>query len=196
MRRMVVIVGAALAVAGASWLAWLAWCAMTRSAISAVLSALPPRLARWADVLTRASSSTAPSDYPGGVLAWAVLGAAVIDQESRGGNALTPPGDWNGTGDSGHGHTPWQIDDRAHGAYLARTDRTPATDSIYALGILASGWRAGLGLDPDARVRAALASYNAGPRAVSAALAGRDPDAYTTRHAYAAETLARLEKLS
>jgi hypothetical protein len=52
--------------------------------------------------------------------------AALMEQESNYGLALSPPGP-TGTGDKGHGHGLMQIDDRSHQKFLARKapDGTP-----------------------------------------------------------------------
>jgi soluble lytic murein transglycosylase-like protein len=54
---------------------------------------------------------------------------AIGEQESRWGDALSPPGP-GGTGDSGHGHGIMQIDDRSWGSWLASNDWTDPETNI------------------------------------------------------------------
>lgn len=169
---------------------------------------LPPELARWAAQLEYGARRAGPSDFPGGVHGFALFGASVLDEETRGGDPeltagayqVGPDGSlWNGVGDSGHGRTPWQIDDRSHAAYLARSDRTPETDSAYAMGLLTDGWEAFKHLDERQALLAAAASYNAGIGRVQRAIQrGADPDSVTTarrgKQVYAHEIVDRFSQ--
>jgi hypothetical protein len=138
------------------------------------------------------------------VEAWATLGAAVMDRESRGADSsyYSPRGAWDGEGDGGHAVTPWQIDKRYHADYLARTDRTPARDSVYAFGILRDNYKRWHS------VPATLAAYNASAKRVAvvveaARAEGREPtaedlDPLTTAGPsggpdYVSDTLSRAE---
>jgi hypothetical protein len=92
--------------------------------------------------------------------------SAIVDRESLGGQALTPP-DATGTGDSGHGRGLGQIDDRMHASFIAakRPDgsylwQNPVYNLMYAADVLAQAWSV-FGSDPNCWPQA-IASYNAG----------------------------------
>lgn len=117
---------------------------------------LPPRIARWAPQLLAAELCYGVEPY------WL---AAIIDQESLGGVALTPPGP-AGTGDGGHGHGLGQIDDRTHAPFLvAAFDdgvplwKDPTFNILYAARLLRRNLD---GCAGDYLV--AVAAYNAGLR--------------------------------
>jgi hypothetical protein len=84
---------------------------------------LPDAGKRYFDVIQRVAAETRLSP---------VLLAAIMDVESRFGDALTPPGP-AGKGDGGHGHGLMQIDDRTHGTFLAQKmpDGTPKWANPY-----------------------------------------------------------------
>lgn len=163
---------------------------MKADLIEKIRATLPDRIARWAEPLASAAIKTAPSDFPGGVDAWAFFGGSVLEEETLGGDGAgyTPKGEWFGTGDSDKAETPWQLDRRYHAQYLSRGDRTRESDSIYAMNLLADNWRAFSDVDdPDLRIAATAASYNASRKRVRDALAaGQHPDmaTYPRRGAY------------
>jgi hypothetical protein len=165
---------------------------------------LPAHLARWAAELAAGAGATAPQGVEAlPVGRWALFGAAVMDRESQGATSAgyAPKGEWNGTGDGGHAVTPWQIDVRYHAAYLAKTGRTRASDSIYAFGILARGYAAATsaGAQLEEALQLAAAAYNAGHKPLDAWLASGAldaADALTTGHNYGADVLRRLETIS
>lgn len=172
---------------------------------------LPPRLARWSAQLVSAGLCYRIDPF---------LVAAVMDRESRGGEALYPPGP-TGTGDFGkpgtpsfrdktkgelgHGRGLMQIDDRFHLPYLRATYDTgvplwkdPTSNVLYGTWML---WRA---MNVLAWEPGAVAAYNCGLGAVQRALAmaGLDAteeeklaavDALTTGRDYAADVLARRD---
>jgi soluble lytic murein transglycosylase-like protein len=105
-----------------------------------------------------------------------LLLAAVLEQESNYGQALTPRGP-GGKGDAGHGHGVGQIDDRTWGAWLKASRWWDfEVNATKAAEILAAGLKAFPG-----QLRPGLASYNAGPARVRAALSrGKDAGSVTT----------------
>lgn len=206
-RRIGFLVAAVALLGAAAGLAYEVWSYVMDSRairISAQLAAqLPQRLAQWSDAIAAGASRTCPSDFPSGasgdsLLEWAFLGAAVMDRESLGATALTPANDWNGTGDGGNASTPWQLDKRYHAKYLARTDRTPATDSAYAMNLLAASWRAveKHGATDDDAIRDAADAYNASQSKVLADIdAGTNPDELTTGGDYGSDVLGRFTSI-
>lgn len=94
------------------------------------------------------------------------------------------------TGDSGHGHGVWQLDDRFH-TIPAGFDTNPKAQADTAASILR------ILIDHfDGDVNAALCAYNAGARAVEKAIrAGRDPNRATTGHDYGVDVLGRMRYL-
>lgn len=125
---------------------------------------LPPRLARWAPQLAAAEALT-------GVDALDL--AAIMDRESRGGEALEPKGP-AGTGDGGHGLGLMQIDDRAHARFtegLCPDGKTPLwADPSFAVLFAARLVREDL-VHLDGHRDAAICAYNAGPDRARVALA-------------------------
>ncbi len=130
------------------------------------------------------------------------IGGGILSRESGGGRLINPKGGW-GIGDKGHGHTPWQIDDRWEFAWLkehARDWGEPAVHTPKALSILAQKRKvlrhlgsvleqplAGPELD-----RASIAAYNCGEGNVLVALkAGEDVDSRTAHENYSADVLGR-----
>jgi hypothetical protein len=89
--------------------------------------------------------------------------AAIVDRESRGGDALTPPIPL-GTGDGGHGKGLAQIDDRAHHRFTVATfddARThlwtdPTFNVLYGARLLSTGHKISKSWP------VAIAAYNAG----------------------------------
>jgi hypothetical protein len=101
-------------------------------------------------------------------------------------------------GDGGHGRGYFQIDDRAHTAWLAKhapTGLPPVREAAaYAAGILASSLRAGkkLKLRGDALMRFATAAYNAGEGGATRALQQHgDPDHGTAHRNYGDDVVTR-----
>jgi hypothetical protein len=197
MNRLLVLAAAALAAAAGAW--WL-WKEQTMNALAEVLRAsLPPRLARFGAELAAAAVRTAPAEL--GARAWAFLLAGVMDRESRGGDVLSPRGP-AGTGDVGHGRGLMQIDDRPY--HLTEDDprynQKEAARSVVRMDFIESGdWA-----DPVKNIAfgaahlrfyydqadslpAAIAAYNAGPKALTA----RDPDSVTTGGNYSRDVQAR-----
>ncbi len=155
-----------------------------------LLSRLPPRLARWAPELYAASIAYDSIDP--------VLLAAIMDRESRGGEALTPPGP-SGTGDCGHGRGLMQIDDRYHSAFVSTgLWAEPPFSILYAARLLELNQRA-LG----GSIELAVAAYNCGAARVRTATAGivetaarlAAADRCTTGGNYASDVLKRREDL-
>jgi hypothetical protein len=124
---------------------------------------------------------------------------AIVAWESDFGQArgYTPKGAADGTADGGHGHTPWQIDDRSHAAFLATADLTDINVSTdYAVGHVLMPLIRQFGA---ANIPAVLAGYNAGAGAVKKAIArGDDPGSVTTatpKGTYVDAVLAKLDAL-
>lgn len=148
----------------------------------------PQRLERWRSSIEAAAEQTGLSPE---------LLAAIMDRESRGGDALTPKGP-AGTGDNGHGRGLMQIDDRSWVAFCNIPDRwqDPAQNILFAARILSSYLRAFGGDLP-----CAVCSYNAGPRRVSRYLVMRpqptldELDVLTTGHDYVTDVLTRCHTL-
>jgi soluble lytic murein transglycosylase-like protein len=133
---------------------------------------------------------------------------AVMDRESRCGEALKPPGP-TGTGDGGHGRGLMQIDDRSHGPFIASADwrgvalwKLPEFNLLYAAKLLRANLDA---LSGD--VAGALCAYNAGigtARRVSTSLAPDAPlaervkayNAFTANGDYVSDVLARRESFA
>jgi hypothetical protein len=121
--------------------------------------------------------------------------AAIMSRESRCGLAL----DRNGLGDHGHGHGEMQVDDRNHGAYLAKgTWRDIDSLLDYAIGQVLEGNYQYLSIrvPEDILDAAAIASYNCGPGNVMKAYrSGQGVDARTTEGDYSADVFARAEEI-
>jgi soluble lytic murein transglycosylase-like protein len=120
--------------------------------------------------------------------------AAVLEQESDFGAALTPKGP-GGKGDRGYGHGVGQIDSRTWGAWLKSAAWWDfGTNATKAAEILAAGLKAF-----PSNVAAGLAAYNAGPGRVRQALAaGKAPGSVTTHTrgvSYPDSVLVRLARL-
>jgi hypothetical protein len=106
----------------------------------------------------------------------------------------------NVVGDGGHGRGVFQIDDRAHGDWLAEhagPDGLPPLGAAadYAAGILAICFSTAkkLKLSGDSATKFAAAAYNAGPGGATRALQERgDPDAGTAHGNYGDDVLTRL----
>ena len=111
----------------------------------------PAYLEQWRGVCAKAGT------------AWGVpfsLLAAICDRESRGGEALRPPGP-GGRGDAGHGHGLFQIDDRTWGTWLATHEWwLPEVNADKGASILATSLR------EFGRLQEAVAAYNCGPEKV------------------------------
>jgi len=98
--------------------------------------------------------------------------AAILERESKGGDALMPPGP-RGKGDGGHGHGLMQLDDRWHKPFIATglwAEAAPAM--VYAARLLRQGLDAFGGDYPET-----IGSYNAGIGGVRRALADLPADA-------------------
>jgi hypothetical protein len=99
---------------------------------------------------------------------------------------LSPLYTHGSTGDHGHGHGLWQLDDRSH-SIPDRFDTNVTAQAGTAAGMLA-----GLNVALHDWVHS-LAAYNAGLGAVLAAIAaGKNPDTRTTGGDYGADTWARF----
>lgn len=128
--------------------------------------------------------------------------AAIAWRESRGGDALTPPGP-EGTGDVGHGHGIMQIDDRSHARFIAEKDENgmplwtkPRENILEGARILREEC---LHHFPDEE-GLGVAAYNCGAHGVNAGLSRLPPgatplqrlnavDAHTTGGDYAVSVL-------
>jgi soluble lytic murein transglycosylase-like protein len=156
------------------------------------LQRLPPRLARWALEIYCAAALYRLEP---------VVLAAILERESRGGEALSPPGP-AGVGDGGHGRGLMQIDDRWHGAFVATgLWAEPVIALVYGARLLRQSLDA-LGGDYPA----AIGAYNAGIGRVRQVLAGLSPTASlgqriaaidrVTTNAYVAGVLRMRDALS
>lgn len=125
--------------------------------------------------------------------------AGIMMRESRGGEALDPPGP-AGTGDGGHGRGVMQVDDRWHKEFCTGDDwRDPERNITKGAEILQGKRRylaarvGPLGLKNDLDLeRASIAAYNCGEGNVRKALATEPPldvDYYTAHHNYSREVL-------
>lgn len=153
-----------------------------------LLRRLPPRLARWAVELYAAATAF---DLD------AILLAAIMDRESLGGDALTPPTP-AGTGDHGNGRGLMQVDDRAHPAFIATGLWKHAGFNVFY-----GGWVLRQALTYfKGELPLAIAAYNAGPGKVAAAVRGIEKpeerlaaaDRCTTGGDYASDVLRRRER--
>ncbi len=127
------------------------------------LQRLPPRLARWALEIYCAAALYRLDP---------VVLAGVLERESRGGEALSPPGP-AGVGDGGHGRGLMQVDDRWHGAFVATgLWAEPVIALVYGARLLRQALDA-LGGDYPA----AIGAYNAGIGRVRQVLVGLAPTA-------------------
>jgi Transglycosylase SLT domain len=150
--------------------------------IDKLTDALPGRIGQWARQIAVAARGTHPGDVD--ELRWGLVLGAIMDRESAGGKTLSPPGP-AGTGDQGHGRGLMQIDDRSHPEFTAGEGwKDPETNITYAAKLLRSLYDAGGG-----DLGAAVAAYNAGPRALKLT----DPDVITTGRNYSADVLARAD---
>jgi hypothetical protein len=173
-----------------------------------LLDTLPSRLAQWSRELAIAGEASCPPTVD--LTHWTVAFAFVIDHESAGGNTLRPRGA-QGLGDFGHGHGLGQVDDRpAHDgagdferqlsakrlAHIASGDwEDPEKHLTFcAVEVLRGAWEQFPDLDGDARLAAAVASYNSGVDNVTALLeAGLDVDGHTTGRNYSSQILAQVD---
>lgn len=125
---------------------------------------------------------------------------ALVSRETLWGWAggYTRKGQSNGTGDRGHGHGFFQIDDRSHGAFLRRSTRDangsiypvwwyPYEQCVYALQLFQYNLKA-----LDGNLEAATAAYNCGAGNVRHAIRrGRSVDHYTTGRNYSRDVFRR-----
>jgi hypothetical protein len=131
--------------------------------------------------------------------------AAMGCRESGWGEYLVPKGDPCGTGDNGHGHGLFQIDDRYHRDFVGSARfRIPKEQALYACQILRDA-RAWFVRSPSFRFddkelleRAVYAAYNAGPGHVYHSIVIVGPsqvDEATTGRNYSADIFARATAL-
>lgn len=114
---------------------------------------LPYRLWRWRNAVEEAANQTGMDKY----LIWAIM-----DRESLCGDALTPVGSPQGTGDGGHGRGLMQIDDRFHIDFCKDIKQWgDAYQNILYGAALFRMYQRQLG-----SVERAIAAYNAGPSRV------------------------------
>ena len=142
---------------------------------------MPDRIKQWAMELGMAAEVYALDVF--------VL-AAIMDRESRGGEALTPKGP-HGVGDQGHGRGLMQIDDRWHKLFVATgLWQEPIFNFMYAARLLRQNLDAAKG-----DLRQAVAAYNCGWGNVQRAmLAYQDPDRFTAHGDYSQDVLKRAEE--
>ena len=157
---------------------------------------LPKRLARWSQEIESACEQCGGLDP--------FILAAIIDRESLGGDALSPPGP-AGTGDNGHGRGLCQIDDRAFADWCNQLEpdgtptwQVPAKNIAKGAEVLHAALQA-LGFD----YVAAIAAYNCGVHRVQDRLAflpltGKSArvaalDSLTTGGNYLSDVLARRD---
>lgn len=128
----------------------------------------------------------------------ATLIMGILWRESLFGLALHPVGP-TGTGDLGHGRGLMQIDDRAHRTWVSSHDwADPLVNVRKGAEVLrdARNVFVARGYSGEQCWRMALAAYNAGTRAVLAAVqAGKDPDLVTTGKDYSKFVLERVKDL-
>lgn len=159
------------------------------------LEALPARLLRWGAQLHAAHLCYSISP---------IVIAAILEQESRGGDALSPVGP-GGTGDGGHGRGLMQIDDRFHPSFIAaKFDdglplwKDPTQNIMYGTRLLRRNLDAAKG-----NMLAAIAAYNCGLSRVLRVLktlpVGIQNDAlilaldeYTARKSYVKKVVANI----
>lgn len=125
------------------------------------------------------------------------IGGGILSRESGGGRLLHPMGGW-GLGDNGHGHSPWQIDDRSELAWLkahAADWGEPEVHTRKALEMLATKRKIIQRLakiEGDTLLQATIAAYNCGEGNVIEALkTGQDVDSRTAHKNYSADVLGR-----
>jgi hypothetical protein len=175
------VVGAIALASGAGWWWWRRENEV-QDLIDQLTDALPGRIGQWARPLAVAARGTHPAAID--ELRWGLVLGAIMDRESAGGQTLNPRGP-TGVGDFGHGRGLMQIDDRAHPEFTAGEDwKDPQANITYGAKLLRSLFDAGNG-----DLRAAIAAYNAGPRALKLT----DPDVITTGRNYSADVLARAD---
>lgn len=159
---------------------------------------LPSRLARWVPQLEAARLCYAIDPH---------TLAAILDRESRGGNALSPNGP-TGTGDKGHGRGLAQVDDRAHPTFIAAKApdghplwQDPTANILFGALVLRTALEHFSWDYPPA-----ICAYNAGISAAAEACRGFDAcsgsperisalDAVTTGGNYVTDTLRRRDLL-
>lgn len=135
---------------------------------------------------------------------WACLGYGLMDRESLCGLLLSPKGP-AGTGDGGHGHGLFQLDDRTHGAFIrtggayepVRAARYAAANEVKPT-VLVLEKLLGRTLDGtrELDLRCVLAGYNARDENVAKVVkAGQDPDVVTTGKDYSYDVLKRARPL-
>jgi len=150
---------------------------------AALAVALPSEAQPYADVIRQVASERGVDP---------LLIAAIGQQESRWGQALSPRGP-GGTGSGGHDRGLMQISDQTWGDWLAANDWTdPYTNVSKGAEILASNlsYFGGKGFEGDDLTHAALAAYNGGPGRVWAAIQnGASPDSVTTGGNYGASVM-------
>ncbi len=126
--------------------------------------------------------------------------AALVSRETLWGwfAGYTKPGMSNGTGDGGHGHGFFQIDDRSHGDFLRRIHTTPEGKVVpvwwypfeqcrYALQLFQANLKILHG-----SLKAATAAYNCGAGNVQRMLrAGRHVDSRTMGQDYSTDVFRR-----
>lgn len=175
------VVGAVAIAAGAAFW-WFHREEALQDLIDKLTNALPGRIGQWARQLAVAARGTHPADVD--ELRWGLVLGAIMDRESAGGRTLNPRGP-AGVGDFGHGRGLMQIDDRAHPEFTTGEEwKDPQANITYGSKLLRSLYDAGGG-----DLRAAIAAYNAGPRALTLT----DPDVITTGRNYSADVLARAD---
>lgn len=169
---------------------------LTSAAFRAALQVGTPngRAAKFSEQLLQAARESGTDPF--------VL-AAIMERESRSGEALDPAG----RGDGGHGHGLMQIDDRSHQAWLATgVWRDPLQNIRYGAKVLKENLvffaRPGVGredprpLQGQELLQAAVAAYNTGAANVLRSIkAGKHPDATTAHANYSQDVLQRAEAL-
>lgn len=157
-----------------------------------------PQIQAWTDKLPAAGQPYAQDiiDLAQRFQVHPGLLAAIVDLESGYYLNLKP----DGTGDDGHGHGPWQIDDRSHADWLAVNDPMDFhAAGLYAVGsILVPSYRYMLqhGVADPMASRAGIAGYNAGPgNALHALQQTGDPNAATWHALYLPSIYKRLAPL-
>jgi len=105
--------------------------------------------------------------------------------------------DSNQTGDNGHGHGIFQIDDRTWGDWINSNNwQDPYTNGIQGMAILTqNGQGIYQAVDPTVALATTIASYNTGPANAENGAAAGNPDQHTTGGDYSQRVIAAADSL-
>lgn len=167
-----------------------------QSFLTAASRTLPARIARWRSAIAAAALARDVDPF---------LLAAIVDRETLGGEACRPRGA-HGVGDNGNGLGLGQIDKRFHAKFAEAEFLGQALWADAAWNLLAAATLLRSNLDRfSGCTMQAVASYNASPARVKAAVAalpeGHTPlqrlgavDSVTTGKDYVSDVLARRRR--